>query len=182
MLSRTLLTLALINLAAKTYLLVSHFSNNYNVVYVDSSKVINSYEGMITARKEFQAKVATWKANIDTLTKEITNETARYARSRSKLSSREQELTQKLVESKRQQLAQYQQAISEKANQEDAAATRKIIDEINAYIKSYGEQNGYTIVLAATEYGNIAYAKEYLDITDKVIEGLNNKYSGNGAK
>ena len=152
-----------------------HFSNQQKVAYIDSPKVINAYQGMVDARKVYQGKVAIWKANIDTLAKEIQKEIIKYEGESSKLTSKEKELTKQLIQTKQQQLAEYQKAINEKAGQEDAAATKKVIDEINAYIKKYGEEKNYTIVLAATEYGNIAYAKDYLDITDKVIEGLNKK-------
>lgn len=153
-------------------------TDRQKVVFIDSSKVINSYEGMIAARKDYQSKMQIWQANIDTLATDIQKQISVYEKTKGSLSKKELELTQQLIQSKQQQLAQYQKAISDKAGQEDAIATKKVVDEINAYIKTYGESENYTIVFAATEYGNIAYAKEYLNITEEVIEGLNNKYKG----
>lgn len=178
MTNKLLAGLSLTNFMVMIYLLINHFYINDKVVYVDSSKIINNYQGMVAARKEYQNKIVVWKANIDTLTGEIRNDIVKYEKESPKMTLKEKELTKQLIQSKQQQLAQYQQATNDKATQEDAAATKKVIDEINAYIKSYGEERNYNIVFAATEYGNIAYAKEYLDITDKVIEGLNNKYAG----
>jgi outer membrane protein len=178
-LSWLIATLNFIGLAVLFYL---HFSSKQTLVYIDSGKVINAYQGMLDARKQYKAKVAVWKANIDTLGVEIQKEILKYEKESSKLTTKEKQLTKQLIETKQQQLADYQKAIGEKAGQEDAAATKKVVDEINAYIKKYGEEKNFTIVLAATEYGNIAYAKEHLDITDKVIEGLNNKYAGISSK
>ncbi|MEM8567076.1 MAG: OmpH family outer membrane protein, partial [Bacteroidota bacterium] len=56
--------------------------------------------------------------------------------------------------------------------------TSQVLEQINAYLKTYGEQNNYRIILAATEYGNVAYAADGLDITEEVLEGLNNEYAG----
>ncbi len=64
------------------------------------------------------------------------------------------------------------------AQQEDAKMTGDVITQINAYLKKYGEAKGYKIILAATDYGNLAYADEGLNITKEVLEGLNKEYGG----
>lgn len=176
--NKILTSLLLINLIGTLALVYLHFNDTEKVVYIDSTKVINAYHGMAEARKEYQAKVAIWKGNIDTLATEIQQDITKYEKESLKMTVKEKDLTKQLIKNKQQRLAEYQRAINEKAGQEDATATKKVVDEINAYIKGYGQANNYTIVLAATEYGNIAYAKEYLDITDSVIEGLNKKYNG----
>lgn len=161
------------------YLLYNHFSlRSLDIVYVDSAKLMNGYQGMIDARKDYQQKASTWKANIDTLILEIQDEVASYERGASKMSSKEKELAGKLIQAKQQQLAEYQKAINEKASQEDSQLTNQVVQEVNTYLKEYGEGKGYRIILAATDYGNIVYAKDGLDITDKVLEGLNKKYRG----
>ncbi|HEY9008587.1 MAG TPA: OmpH family outer membrane protein, partial [Ohtaekwangia sp.] len=83
-----------------------------------------------------------------------------------------------LIRSKQKQFADYQQAMNTQAQQEDAKMTQEVVTQINAYLKKYGEANGYKIILAATQYGNLAYADEGLDITDEVLAGLNKEYSG----
>ncbi len=171
--------LAVINLIGLIVVGALYFVNKPTIVFIDSAKVINAYHGMAEARKAYQAKVTTWKANIDTLAAEVQKELLRYEKEGARMSPREKELSQELIRTKQDQLIDYQKAVNEQAGQEDATATKKVIDEINAYIKTYGEANGYTIVLAATEYGNIVYAEKYLDITETIIEGLN---KGDAAK
>ncbi len=173
--------LVVLNLIALIVLAAFFLADRDTIVFIDSTKVINSYDGMAEARKAYQAKVTAWKANIDTLAVEVQKEVLRYEKEGARMSPREKDLSQELIRTKQEQLIGYQKAVNEQAGQEDATATKKVIDEINAYIKAYGQANGYTIVLAATEYGNIVYAEEYLDITEKVIEGLN-KNVGTGMK
>jgi outer membrane protein len=170
-------TLLVVNFIGVLALLFLHFYDREKVVFIDSAKVINGYQGMIEARAAYQNKVTAWKANIDTLAQELQQDITKYQQENSKMTAREKELSKQLIQTKQQQLADYQKAINERAGAEDAEATRKVISEINSFIKTYGEQENYTIVFAATEYGNIAYAKDYLDITDNVIEGLNKKYA-----
>lgn len=175
---KPLLLLVVFNILATSVLTIIHFVENEKLVYIDSGKVINAYQGMVDARKAYQEKISVWKANVDTLALEVQNEIVRYDKESVKMTMRERELSRELIKTKQQQLKEYQQSVNDRANQEDAAATKKVIDEINAFIKAYGEQHNYAIVFAATEYGNIAYAKEYLDITPEVIEGINKKYKG----
>lgn len=154
------------------------FVGNQRIVYVDSNRLINGYSGMLEARKSYQQKAEVWKANIDTLTNEVKQQIMTYEKESGKMTAKERELSQELIRTKQEQLAQYQQAMNTQARQEDQKMTGEVLIQVNAYIKKYGEANGYKIIVAATEYGNLAYADEGLDITDKVLEGLNNEYQG----
>ena len=68
------------------------------------------------------------------------------------------------------------QDLKEKFQQEDQELTKKVLDKVNEYIKRYGKKGGYTIILAATQYGNIVYAEEGVDLTEEVLKGLNTEY------
>ncbi len=148
------------------------------LVYVDSAKLVNGYKGMQTARQAYQQKMAQWKANVDTLTSEIKQEIFNYEKEAAKMTAKERQLSQQLIKTKQDQLNQYQQALSAQAQQEDAEMTRQVLAEVNAFLKKYGKANRHRIILAATEYGNIAYADDPLDITDDVLEKLNAQYEG----
>jgi len=153
------------------------FTNQQKLVYVNTGKLINEYKGMLDARDEYRKKATVWKANVDTLTSEVKRQIMRYEEDNATLSVKERKLTQDLIRTKQKQLNDYQQAINTQAQQEDEKMTSEVVRQINAYIKKYGEQGGYKIVIATTEYGNIAYADEGLDITADVLEGLNKEYT-----
>jgi outer membrane protein len=177
-LPRLTFVLCLINLSGLA--VISYFSfQRPSIVYVDSNKLINNYRGMLDARKVFQQKAGGWKANIDTLTSEVQKAIMQFEKETSKMTAKERSLSRELIQTKQKQLMEYQQAMNTQAQQEDSKMTAGVISQINAYIKKYGEAKGYTIVMAATEYGNIAYADDGLDITDEVLEGLNREYGGN---
>jgi outer membrane protein len=163
---------------SNAYLLFQHFSNSQEIVYVDSSKLLNGYQGMLDARKAYQQKALVWQANIDTLVNEIQNDLKKFEKEMPRMTVKERDLTRQLLQNKQQQLADYQKATQENAANEDGKMTKQVIDEVNQYIKGYGKKKGLKIILAATDYGNIAYAEEGIDITDEILEGLNKKYKG----
>jgi outer membrane protein len=148
------------------------------LVYIDSAKLMGEYKGMQDARKTYQLKATTWKANIDTLAAEVQQQIISYEKESAKLTAKERKLSEELIRIKQRQLMEYQQAMSAQAKQEDEKMTTEVVSQVNAYLKKYGKSKGYKIVMAATAYGNIAYADEGLDITAEVVDGLNKEYSG----
>ena len=176
-LTRIVLALCVLNFIGILALAYINFRHS-EIVYVDSNQLINNYKGMQDARKAYQQKAAAWKANIDTLANEVQQQIMQYEKETAKMTAKERQLSQELIRTKQKQLMEYQQAMNTQAQQEDSKMTGEVISQINAYIKKYGKQKGYTIVMAATDYGNIAYADEGLDITKEVLEGLNKEYSG----
>lgn len=146
------------------------------IVYVDSVKLLSRYEGMAVAKKAYDAKVSLWNANLDTLKMEMEAKLKEYEIKLSTLSVKEKNLMEELLETKRQQYINYQQMVAEKMKKEDQELTQKIYDKVDAYLKKYGEDNGYAFILGANQYGSIVYAKDAVDITADVLEGLNSEF------
>ena len=59
-----------------------------------------------------------------------------------------------------------------------ASYDEKVINQLNAYIKEYGKSNGYDLLVGADKKGSILYGNEEMDVTEEVIEYVNNRYKG----
>lgn len=173
--------IAIIALLGTVILGVLHYTSQQKVqvAYINTPKLINEYEGMKAARAAFQHKSKTWQANVDTLSSEMEHAIKTFEKDRVGMTEKEMQLSQQLLQNKRQQLMQYQQAMQQKAQEEESRLNESVMAQINSYLKTYGEDSGYEIILGATTVGNIIYAKDYLDITDEAIKGLNASYEGN---
>jgi outer membrane protein len=150
--------------------------NTDKIVYVDAMKLMSGYKGMEIAKQEYEAKTAVWRNNVDSLKTELTASIGDYESKEKMMPTGEKLLTEKLLQAKQDQFLTYQQAVAEKIQQADQELTSKVLQRVNEYVKKYGEQKGYSIIMAATQYGNIIYAKEATDITDEVLEGLNREF------
>ncbi len=148
------------------------------VVYVDSNQLLENYEGMKVARQAFQQKATQWQANIDTLKVELDREIQKYESEKQRMTTKERELNEKLIGTKRQQFIDYQKGIQQKSQQEDYEMTQQVLTEVNTFIEDYGKRNGYEIILGANSSGNIVYAEDHLDITDELQKALNTNYQG----
>lgn len=159
-------------------LVLSIFSlmQNNQIVYVDSMKIFANYKGSLKAKAEYEKKLAQWKANIDTLTSELTSSITKHEKEKSKMSAREKKLSEELLVSKRQQLENYRAAVSENASKEDQTVTSQVTKEINDFMNRYGEAHRYDFILGATNVGNVVFAKKGKNITEEVLKELNNEY------
>ncbi len=176
--SKSLLQIKLLNflvIAIVVGWIAYSYATKSKIAFVDSNRLVENYEGMKAARAAFQQRSLQWQANIDTLTTEFKRAVDEFEGNKEKLSAKEADLSKQLIESKRKQLVDYQQAIQQQAEQEDYQMTQKVLTEVNGLINDYAEQQGYDIVLGASGNGNIVYAKEYMDITEDVIDMLNTK-------
>ena len=170
------IVIALIFSVAIAILFYLHFTKENRYVYVDAQKLVNGYTGMIDARKEYEQKSLVWKANLDTLRHEAEVKIKEYEATVSKLNPNEKKLMEELIASKQEQFNNYQQIVSENVRKEDQELSAKVLAKVNDFIKRYGREKGYTIIMAATQYGNIIYADDKVNITEEVLVGLNAEY------
>ena len=72
---------------------------------------------------------------------------------------------------KRKQFQEDNQAMEKKYNEE-------VINQMNQYVKDYGEKNDFDFVYGAEGSGVLMFANKKLDITEEVIKYVNERYKG----
>ncbi len=152
--------------------------SNSEQVYVDVNKLIEGYGRTKVERAAFAKKAQVLKANVDSLVTNWQSELMAYEKERPTLSKKEVELKQELLQSKQQQVNNYQQAIQKQIQEEDQKMTQTVVNDINDYVKEYGKSHGYPIIFGAGGNGNIMYADDAADLTEEVLVGLNAQYHG----
>jgi outer membrane protein len=152
------------------------FLSSPKIAYVDSGKLMTGYKAMIMAKAEFEKKQATWKANVDSLTNDVKESITKYNKAAATGTENERKMAKELIGGKQKQLYEYQQAVQQNASQEEQRLTQNVLATVNAYLLRYGKKNNYKLILIAAG-GNIAYADDDMDITDKIVEELNKEYS-----
>lgn len=147
-----------------------------SIVYVDVNKLFSEYKGTKEAQKEFETKKNTTQANLDSLMGDWEKELKKYEKERSSMSKKEIDLQQELLTNKQQQINNYQQALQTQIQEEDNKMTQTVFNDLNAFIKEYGQENNYKIIMGANGSGNILHADPSVDITEDVIKELNERY------
>lgn len=174
--------LSVIALVVSAGSIVLYYFNTPKIGYVRSVELFEKYEGMKDAKKKYEQKVGSIQSNYDTLAKDYQYSLNKLNLDFAKLNEREKNERTTLLKSQLANLQQYKQNLEEQIQKEDDILTEGIYNQMNAYIKEFGESHGFTMILGTTNNGNILYAKDYVDVTEKVLIGLNKKYSGKGEK
>ena len=157
---------------------IFYFRSSTDQVYVDVNKLLDGYKRTKLVRANYEEKAKKLNANIDSLMVEWENEIKVYEKERSTLSEKELELKQQLLSNKQQQINSYQQAIQKQIAEEDKKSTQTVINDINEYVKEFGEKHSYPIIFGASGSGNIMYANEGADLTNEILIGLNAEFEG----
>ena len=77
---------------------------------------------------------------------------------------------------KQQTIQQQQQMMGNQLRQESDVVIDSIVTKVKEYVKEYGKENNYTYIFGSNESANIMYAKDGLDITEEILEKLNESY------
>ncbi len=156
-----------------TYILTG---SKKDIVCVDALKLMSNYKGVEEARKGLQKRNEDWKARFDTLQMEYQASLEDYKSNKAKTTAKELKLMEQMLQVKQQKLVDYERVIKEQIRKQDEELASKILAKVNDFLKRYGKQKGYTIILAATQMGNVAYTNESFDVTDEVLAALNVEY------
>ena len=166
-------TLSLIIMAvAIAALSILFFAKSDKVAYIDTSKLMEGSNELQALKKSNEVESKNQKAIADTLIMEFQEELKRHEKELAKMSVKEKQLSSQLLETKRNQIMQYQQSMQQKVQQDEQQKTQGVLVNINKYISEYGKEHSYKIIFATTN-GNIAYADKGLDITEEIIKGIN---------
>lgn len=146
--------------------------------YVQMDKLVYDFKGMKEATDKYGKKMEKWNKEADSLQTILKN-----LYSKIKLDSVSDKAALKTDWIKfvnyKQAYEQYAQQLQASAGEEDSKMTVGVINQLNEYIKTYGEQNGYAIILCnQPNQPAIGYALESMDITKELLQYANLKYEG----
>jgi outer membrane protein len=71
----------------------------------------------------------------------------------------------------------YQQKLSEELQSKSGEYTEIVYDRLNNYVKAYGKEKNYTLILGGDGKGGVMYVDSTVDITTELIQYINKKYN-----
>jgi outer membrane protein len=149
-------------------------SQEGKIGYVDSMKLRTDFKEFTDAQGEFDKDVQVWQEEIAQL--EQTIDSLKEDLERTKLLLSEAKRKEKEGTLENQEL-EYQRLTNDvfgpggRAEQRNAELTRPILEKINQVLEKIAVEENYVMIFDSVN-GNIAYAKQGLDLTDQVLEEL----------
>ncbi len=146
------------------------------IVYVESGKLLDGYQGMKDARRAFEVKAKGWERQNQSLVSGFRTAVEQYQKTAASLTAEQRAAAEQKLQAQQQQGAVEQQKIQQQAQEAEAKLTQTVLESVNKKVEAYGKTHGYKMILIAAPSGTIAYGEKNLDITTPVLAYLNATY------
>jgi outer membrane protein len=147
------------------------------IVYVQVDSLLTNYEFFKDTKKELENKRFQLENDLTTKGRSLENEIAFFQQRAQTMTLDQARSTEQQLMKKQQDLVQYRDRSAQMLAQEEATKNELLYKQIQDYIKKYNDDNQYEYVLGYTQGGGILYADSTLNVTQKMIQGLNKAYT-----
>lgn len=143
--------------------------------FIDSERIFAEFHGTKDAQAEFNSQVEQWNKELDAKKQELQKMQQDYENQSLILSEPKRREREEEIQKKRSELDAFTQEIwgpTGKVSKRNEELTRPIVDKIREVLTNIGQSEGYSIIFDATD-GNVVYANDAFDLTDRVLAILN---------
>jgi outer membrane protein len=154
-----------------------HLSNRPpKMAYAETATLMTEFSEAIKAKKQFEAQSQEWDKNIKTLNDSLNAAMERLKSEYEKSSNVQKNELRALLQKRNEDLQRYTTAVKKMSEEKERELMGPVIQEMNAYMKTWGKQHGYAFILGATSGGNILQADPRLDVTTILLSDLNEHF------
>lgn len=151
--------------------------NETKIAYVNIDEVLKEYEGSINAEKSMREKSDEIMAELEPMARAFQAKVQEFQLNASKLSAKDKADQEGILMQEQQALQQRQQMVQQQVQQESQQLYMDIDSKIDSLIAVYAKTKGYSFVLGnSPQTKSVVYGVETSNITEQVIETLNESY------
>ena len=121
--------------------------------YVDNGKMINDYQKKMDVESKFQVKIDAFNKKADSVGRAFQLEAQDFQLKAAKMSQKSAQEQYQILGQKQQLLQQNLQYEEQQIQKESQIEIDTLIKEVRAFVKNYGENNGYTYILGSNDAG-----------------------------
>jgi outer membrane protein len=151
--------------------------SDLKVAFVLTDSVINKYEYFKTKSAELQEKGKKFESDLQGRARGFEQEVANFQQTGGNMTPNQQRAKQEELVKKEQNLMTYRDNLMQELAGDESTLYSEVYDKVQAYLKKYAEENDLDLILSYTRGGAVWYGKDALDLTDKVVEGLNQEFA-----
>lgn len=147
-------------------------------VYVQVDSLLKNYDFFKETKKELENKNFQLENELNTKGKSLQNEVAFFQQKAQTMTPEQARSIEAQLMKKQQDLVAYRDQSAQALQQEEGRKNEQLYKNIRAYMEKYNKENGYEYVLGYSLGGGILFANPSLDVTQKIIDGLNKEHAG----
>ncbi len=153
-----------------------------SIAYINSDTLLKNYDFFNDKVAELEVKRKKLEAEFTNRAKGLESEIANFQRTAQSMTMNQARAVEEDLVKKQQNLQRYQESLSQDLMREENKINNELYEKVANYLKEYGKQNNYQLVLTYTKGSGVLYANDSLNITQDVIQGLNTSYGKNAVK
>ena len=149
------------------------------IVYINMDTLLNNYTQSRELNEAFLKKLEANRTELNIKVKNFDREAAEFrnkVENNGFMTRERAEQAQMDLMIKQQNLQKLQQEMTENAQREQMEINRKLYDAITNFLTEYNKTKGFQLILSTTLGGNVLFAQEGFDITNDVVNQLNEQY------
>ena len=156
-------------------------SGGVKIGYVMTDSLMANYLFFKDREAVFKNKADEYEKRLYNDQKSFETEAREFEQRAQYLTMTEKETRQQKLMRKQQELMRLQEDLSGQLAKEEGDLTREVFDTVQVFLKSYAAEKGLHFVLSNVRGGGIWYADPAMDVTNEVIEKLNQRYDNKKA-
>jgi outer membrane protein len=162
----------------------SDIPSNIKIAYVNSDTLSKYYDYLKDTREIMEAKANRLDSDFKKRAQGLQNEIAAYQRNVNSMTVGQLKATEEDLARKQQNLQMFQQSLSQEVMRDEARINQELYDKVTSYLAKYGNEKGLQVILKYDPSSDVLHASNALDVTQEVLNGLNQEYKANkpGAK
>ena len=188
------LYLNIVLIIAVTLLYIDRFSNNNEnntenktketnsvlaeIVYINIDTLMNGYDLYNERKTELIKEQKKLETNLNSKSKSLERKAMEFQQKVEKrlvTNDQAQSMQQQLMQ-EQQNLLRLKEQMQMQLMEKEQKMNKDIFGSLNEYLTKYNKGGNHKIILSNTYGGNVLLANENLNITDKILTGLNEEY------
>ncbi len=154
---------------------ISGPASSSKIVFVNSDSLMDNY----TLFQDMQDRMEKKKDSLDQMLtsrgRALEQEIQQYQSGAGSMSAGERQLREETLMRKQQNLMDERDRLLDLLKEEEATLTDSIHADLMKSVKAFNKQYNFDFILGYSRGSGILFANDSLDITSKVVEGLNKK-------
>ncbi len=149
-----------------------------SIVYVNMDTLLANYDMFADLQDRLQKKQQDSESKLNARGQKWQTKVNEFQSNLQKglITRSEAQKIQNQLQQEQQEIMQMKDDLANSLMEEQQVGSRKVIFSIVDFLDGYSQEHHYRYVLSTTVGGAVLYGDKQLDVTQEVLEGLNEKY------
>lgn len=157
-------------------LIFSLASCTQKIAFVDVEQLMKGYDETKAMEADLKAKQDKLKFSLDSLALGFQQRVQDYERKMGSMSPQSRQQIEQKLRQEQQQIQGQQQQASQMLQQISQESFEALSKKVDSFVEIYAKDKGYKMILGTNGKGTVMYGDEKLDVTEQVLEKLNEAY------